>query len=96
MELISILAATSVYAPVPLALDMFVEDSHLVVPFVHRCARRRSTKTRDGVDPSGRPSLGPLAYRTAESSKQVCALAESAKASLLQADHQISPAAAIA
>ena len=30
MELISIVAATSVYAPAPIALDPFVEDSHLV------------------------------------------------------------------
>ena len=30
MELISIVAATSVCTPVPVALDVFVEDSHLV------------------------------------------------------------------
>jgi hypothetical protein len=36
MELISIVAATSVYAPAPIALDPFVEDSHLVGLFVRR------------------------------------------------------------
>lgn len=35
-ELISIVAATSVYAPAPIALDPFVEDSHLVGLFVRR------------------------------------------------------------
>jgi hypothetical protein len=44
----------------------------------------------------GRPSLDRLACWTAESSKRVRVLAESPKASLLQADHQISPAAAFA
>ena len=44
----------------------------------------------------GRPSLDRLACWTAESSKQVRVLAESPKASLLRADHQISPAAAFA
>jgi hypothetical protein len=36
MELISIVAATSVYAPAPMALDPFVEDPHLVGLFVRR------------------------------------------------------------
>jgi hypothetical protein len=36
MELISIVAATSVYTPAPMALDPFVEDSHLVGLFVRR------------------------------------------------------------
>jgi hypothetical protein len=36
MELISIVAATSVCTPVPVALDVFVEDSHLVGLFVRR------------------------------------------------------------
>ena len=35
-ELISIVAATSVYAPAPIAIDPFVEDSHLVGLFVRR------------------------------------------------------------
>jgi hypothetical protein len=79
MELISIAAATSVYAPVALALDVCVEDSHLVGLFAHGRARRVAV----GVDPLGRPSLHPLAYRTAEPSKQFCVLLNRPKASLL-------------
>jgi hypothetical protein len=36
MELISIVAATSVCTPVPVAIDVSVEDSHLVGLFVRR------------------------------------------------------------
>ena len=51
MELISIVAATSVYAPSPIALDPFVEDSHLVGLSVRRCARCGRGKAGAGVDP---------------------------------------------
>ena len=96
MELISIVMATSVYAPVPVALDPFVEDSHLVGLFVRRSARCGRGKARAGVDPPRTASLDRLACWTAEPSNQVRVLAESPKASLLQADHLISRAAAFA
>jgi hypothetical protein len=96
MELISIATATSVYAPVPVALDPFVEDSHLVGLFVRRSARCGRGKARAGVDPPRTASLDRLACWTAEPSNQVRVLAESPKASLLQADHLISRAAAFA
>jgi hypothetical protein len=96
MELISIVTATSVYAPVPVALDPFVEDSHLVGLFVRRSARCGRGKARAGVDPPRTASLDRLACWTAEPSNQVRVLAESPKASLLQADHLISRAAAFA
>ena len=51
MELISIVAATSVYAPAPIALDPFVEDSHLVGLSVRRSARCGRGKARAGVEP---------------------------------------------
>jgi hypothetical protein len=88
--------ATSDYAPAPVALDVFVEDSHLVGLFARRCTQCGCGKARAGIDPSRTPSLDRLACWTAESSKQIRVLAESPKASLLQADHQISPAAAFA
>ncbi len=96
VELISIVTATSVYAPVAVALDVFVEDSHLVGLFVRRSARCARGKARAGVDPPRTCSLDRLACWTAEPSKQVRVLAESPKASLLQADHLISRAAAFA
>jgi hypothetical protein len=71
MELISIVEATRVYAPVPLALDVSVEDSHLVGLFVRRCGDVAGERHATASTPLGHSSLGPLAYRTAESSKQV-------------------------
>jgi hypothetical protein len=96
VELISIVTATSVYAPVAVALDVFVEDSHLVRLFVRRSARCGRGKARAGVDPPRTASRDRLDCWTAEPSKQVRVLAESPKASLLQADHLISRAAAFA
>jgi hypothetical protein len=51
MELISNVAATSVYLPAPVALDVCVEDSHLVGLFVRRCARCGRGKARASLDP---------------------------------------------
>ena len=51
MEITSIVAATSVGTPVPVALDVFVEDSHLVGLFVRRCDRCGRGNARAGVDP---------------------------------------------
>jgi hypothetical protein len=91
MELISIVAATSVYAPSPIALDPFVEDSHLVGLSVRRCARCAVERHAPAST-----LLDRLACWTAKSSKQVRVVAESPKEILLQADQQILPAAAFA
>ena len=73
VELISIVAATCVYAPVAVALDVFVEDSHLVGLFVRRSARYGRGKARAGVDPPRTASLDRLACWTAEpTSRFVC------------------------
>jgi hypothetical protein len=64
---ISIVGRLASYKPVPVALDVFVEDSHLVGLFGHRRARSGVDRHALASTLLGRPSLDRLACWSAES-----------------------------